>query len=60
VLDEANRTPIRLTCGRRSASPADAATATSARSPFGRVVTLEDGETIHNAFSDRGFRKDGS
>ncbi len=23
-----------------------------------RVVTLEDGETIHNAFFDRGFRKD--
>jgi hypothetical protein len=22
-----------------------------------RVVTLEDGETIHNAFFDRGFRK---
>jgi hypothetical protein len=25
-----------------------------------RVVTLEDGETIHNAFFDRGFRKEGS
>ena len=23
-----------------------------------RVVTLADGETIHNAFLDRGFRKD--
>jgi hypothetical protein len=23
-----------------------------------RVVTLEDGETIHNAFFDRNFRKD--
>lgn len=23
-----------------------------------RVVTLDDGETIHNAFFDRGFRKD--
>lgn len=23
-----------------------------------RVVTLEDGETIHNAFFDRGFRKE--
>jgi hypothetical protein len=23
-----------------------------------RVVTLDDGETIHNAFYDRGFRKD--
>lgn len=23
-----------------------------------RVVTLEDGVTIHNAFLDRGFRKD--
>ena len=22
-----------------------------------RVVTLEDGETIHNAFPDRGFRE---
>jgi len=25
-----------------------------------RVVTLEDGETIHNAFFDRNFREDGS
>ncbi|MCY3800693.1 MAG: hypothetical protein OXG46_03860 [Chloroflexi bacterium] len=25
---------------------------------FLRVVTLADGETIHNAFFDRGFRKD--
>ena len=23
-----------------------------------RVVTLEDGETIHNAFFDRGFRRE--
>jgi hypothetical protein len=23
-----------------------------------RVVTLDDGETVHNAFFDRGFRKD--
>jgi hypothetical protein len=23
-----------------------------------RVVTLEDGETVHNAFPDRGFRAD--
>jgi len=23
-----------------------------------RVVTLEDGETIHNAFLDRGYRED--
>ena len=23
-----------------------------------RVVTLEDGETVHNAFFDRNFRKD--
>ncbi len=23
-----------------------------------RVVTLEDGKTIHNAFLDRGFRED--
>jgi len=25
-----------------------------------RVVTLEDGETLHNAFLDRGFREDGT
>ena len=25
-----------------------------------RVVTLADGETIHNAFFDRGFRRDSS
>lgn len=25
-----------------------------------RVVTLEDGETIHNAFLDRSFRRDGA
>lgn len=25
---------------------------------FLRVVTLEDGETIHNAFFDRGFREE--
>jgi len=25
---------------------------------FLRVVTLDDGQTIHNAFFDRGFRKD--
>lgn len=24
-----------------------------------RVVTLEDGETLHNAFLDRGYREDG-
>jgi hypothetical protein len=24
-----------------------------------RVVTLEDGETVHNAFFDRNFRRDG-
>ena len=23
-----------------------------------RVVTLDDGETVHNAFFDRGYRKD--
>jgi hypothetical protein len=23
-----------------------------------RVVTLDDGETLHNAFLDRGFRED--
>ena len=25
---------------------------------WGRVVTLDDGETVHNAFFDRGFRED--
>jgi hypothetical protein len=25
---------------------------------FLRVVTLQDGETVHNAFFDRGFRED--
>ena len=25
-----------------------------------RVVTLDDGETVHNAFFDRGFREDPS
>ena len=29
-----------------------------ARSRFLRVVTLEDGETVHNAFFDRNFRED--
>jgi hypothetical protein len=24
-----------------------------------RVITLEDGETVHNAFFDRDFREDG-
>jgi hypothetical protein len=24
-----------------------------------RVVTLADGETVHNAFFDRGYREDG-
>jgi hypothetical protein len=28
------------------------------RSRFLRVVTLEDGETVHNAFFDRNFRED--
>jgi hypothetical protein len=28
------------------------------RSRFLRVVTLADGETIHNAFFDRNFRED--
>ena len=31
---------------------------TEATPRFLRVVTLEDGETIHNAFFDRRFRKD--
>jgi hypothetical protein len=30
------------------------------RPQFLRVVTLEDGETIHNAFFDRNFREGGS
>lgn len=29
------------------------------RTRFLRVVTLEDGETIHNAFFDRNFREEG-
>jgi hypothetical protein len=29
-----------------------------ARPRFLRVVTLEDGETVHNAFFDRDFRED--
>jgi len=29
------------------------------RPRFLRVVTLEDGETIHNAFFDRNFREEG-
>jgi hypothetical protein len=29
------------------------------RARFLRVVTLEDGETIHNAFFDRNFREEG-
>ena len=29
-----------------------------ARPRFLRVVTLEDGETVHNAFFDRNFRKE--
>ena len=29
-----------------------------ARLRFLRVVTLEDGETVHNAFFDRNFRED--
>jgi hypothetical protein len=30
-----------------------------ARLRFLQVVTLEDGETLHNAFFDRDFREDG-
>lgn len=30
-----------------------------ARPRFLRVVTLADGETVHNAFFDRNFREDG-
>jgi hypothetical protein len=29
------------------------------RPRFLRVVTLDDGETVHNAFFDRNFREDG-
>jgi hypothetical protein len=29
-----------------------------ARARYLRVVTLADGETVHNAFFDRGFRED--
>jgi hypothetical protein len=29
-----------------------------ARPRYLRVVTLEDGETVHNAFFDRDFRED--
>jgi hypothetical protein len=29
------------------------------RPRFLRVVTLQDGETVHNAFFDRNFREDG-
>jgi hypothetical protein len=29
-----------------------------ARPRYLRVVTLEDGETVHNAFFDRNFRED--
>jgi len=29
------------------------------RPRFLRVVTLEDGDTVHNAFFDRNFREDG-
>ena len=34
------------------------AAAGEARPRFLRVVTLEDGETVHNAFFDRNFRED--
>ena len=30
----------------------------SGRARYLRVVTLGDGETVHNAFFDRGFRED--
>ena len=32
--------------------------ASQTRPRFLRVVTLEDGETVHNAFFDRNFRED--
>jgi hypothetical protein len=31
---------------------------TESRPRYLRVVTLEDGETVHNAFFDRNFRED--
>ena len=34
------------------------ATTAEARPRFLRVVTLADGETVHNAFFDRNFRED--
>jgi len=30
------------------------------RRPYLRVVTLEDGETVHNAFPDRNFKPEGN
>jgi len=33
--------------------------ARAGKSPILRVITLEDGDTVHNAFFDRGFLKDG-
>ena len=32
--------------------------ANEAKPRFLRVITLEDGETVHNAFFDRGFREE--
>jgi hypothetical protein len=34
------------------------ALAGDAQTRYLRVVTLEDGETVHNAFFDRNFRED--
>ena len=44
----------RIRCWARVARPDEA------RPRFLRVVTLEDGETVHNAFFDRNFREEES
>lgn len=42
----------RIRCWGRIAVPGES------RPRFLRVVTLDDGETVHNAFFDRNFRED--
>jgi hypothetical protein len=42
----------RIRCWGRISDPRDG------RERVLRVITLEDGETLHNAFFDRGFRED--
>jgi hypothetical protein len=46
------QTDGRFRCWARVTRPGEA------RPRFLRVVTLEDGETVHNAFFDRNFRED--